>query len=149
MTTPDERQTQHPASDPDAAVFWMVAALGLLLAGGAGFVFYETVQIFAEGTSAWLQCVSGERGALLGCGEEVTVAYDYRYGLSALQGLALALAGLFVGPVPLIAALNRYRNHWVGAVLFFVVMIPYGTLAFLVIMIAALVTIFYGSQLVL
>ena len=127
---------------------WMLSALGVLLAVGAGFVFYETGRIFGEGTSAWVQCMSGTGGALLSCGEDVTVAYDYRYGLSALQGLGLALVGLFLGPIPLIVTLSRYRSNWAGLVLFLVVMIPYGTLAFLVLMIAAVVAIFYGSQLV-
>jgi len=146
-----EPQTKkQPAEEnPDEVLLWMLAAIGVALTVFCAFVFYQTLQIFAQGTTAWFDCINGQQGALLSCGEGVDLAYDYRAGFSALNAMSLALVGLFIGPIPLIFILNRYRNSFVSIMLFFIVVIPYGLLAFLVVIIGLIVVIFYGSQFVL
>lgn len=132
--------------EEDESVWWVAAIIGLMIAGGAGFVLYETLQLFAAGTTAWANCLLSENGALLTCGDEIAQGGMYRAGVNIYAAMGAAIAVLFISPIPLIIALNRYRNNVAAAVLLFVLMIPYGTLAFLVIIIGIIAAIFYITQ---
>ncbi|MEO1440589.1 MAG: hypothetical protein AAFV33_09290, partial [Chloroflexota bacterium] len=86
------------------------------------------------------------------CSDELNVAFEYRplestaYTINGLLAMGLAIAACFIGPIPIIAAFSRYRNTWLGGVMFFVVLIPYGTLAFFVLIISIVIVIFYTVQ---
>ncbi len=142
------RVPQRPDPDADDSVWWVATIIGAGVTAAGVFVLYETLQIFSVALAAWGQCLQSAGGALIACGDEVTFNRPYRYGVSTLPALAAALFALFVGPIPIIATLNRYQNNVMASILFFVIMIPYGTLAFLVLVISLLITIFYAVQLV-
>jgi len=154
MSTPIDRSTPPTAHEPEThpnaeepSPLWLLAFGGLVLTGLAGFVIYETLAIFAAGSAQYLECVRGSGVPLEGCGDQLDLAYAYRYGTNALQALGAALLAAFAGPLPMIVMLSRYRNNLIGAVLFFLIMFPYGLLAFLVLLLGTLVIIFYGVEL--
>lgn len=142
------KTVEHEAvrAEEDESIWWVAALIGLGLAGVGGFVFYETMQLLAANITAWANCLLSEGGALFTCNDALAQDEAYRFGVNVYIALVGALVALFVGPVPLIVALNRYRNNIAAAALFFALMIPYGTLAFLVIVIGALAAIFYLIQ---
>jgi hypothetical protein len=145
--TPDTTENTPHA---DNSLWWVISIIGAAVALVGTFVFFETLQIFVDGTSAWFSCVQGgDSNAFVTCGSQINLAYEYRFGLDALPALGLSIVTLFLGPIPLIIALNRYKNELVAGILFFVVVIPYGTLAFLVMMIGVMVALFYTMQLVI
>ncbi|MEM6280821.1 MAG: hypothetical protein AAF787_01395, partial [Chloroflexota bacterium] len=124
------------AEPADDSIWWVVAFCGLLLTVAGGVVLAQTLQLLAEGTAAWSDCIRSTDNTLFSaCGDELNVAFVYRvggFGMNGLLAMGLAIAACFIGPVPMIAAFSRYRSTWLGGVMFFVVLIPYGTLAFFV-----------------
>jgi hypothetical protein len=133
--------------ETDDSLWWIAAFCGLMLTIAGGFVLAETLQILAQGTAAWSDCIRTSGDTLFSnCSGQVDVAFEYRYGLNGLLAMGLAIAACFIGPVPIIAAFSRYRNNWLGAIMFFVVLIPYGTLAFVVLIVGVVVMIFYSVQ---
>ncbi|MEO0560714.1 MAG: hypothetical protein AAF125_01270 [Chloroflexota bacterium] len=133
--------------DGEPSPLWLLAFAGIALTGLAAFVIYETLSLFSTGIAAWADCARGSGVPLEACGGELDFVFQYRYGLDALSALLAAIFAAFVGPIPMIVMLNRFKNNYVGGLLFLLVMLPYGLLAFFVITIAALVLIFYGVEL--
>ncbi len=127
---------------------WTVAFGGAVLALGGWFVIYETLGIFAVGSADWIDCLRGAESTLQACGEQLNLAYAYRYGIDALQALGIGLVLALAGPIPLIVMLRRFRNNTATLLMFFLVLFPYGLIAFVLLILAALIIIFYGIELV-
>lgn len=125
---------------------WALVAAGIVLTGVASVVIYETFMVMLSGSGAWLSCLQGEGIVMATCGEPLNTAYVYRFGMDASWAMVLAIFAAFVGPIPLIAMIQRYRNNLASGVLFFAVMIPYGILGFIVVVLSLLVAVMYGME---
>ena len=148
MTTAEEQpQEASPVQAEEPSVWWAVAFGGLLLFFLGWFVVYETLTLFAAGSADWMACIRTDDLALSGCADQMNMVFDYRYGLDALQGLGVGLFVIFIGPIPMIAMLRRYKNNIIGFLLFFLIMFPYGLLAFLILLIGMFILMFYGIEL--
>jgi hypothetical protein len=142
----DDQDVSSSSQETVHGFWWLIAVAGLGLMALSAVVIYETLELFATGAAAWLDCSRSENGALLDCGTPLAAAYEYRFGVDALRALGAALLGAFIGPIPMIFVLNRYRSTWAGILLFLLVMLPYGLLAFLVLVLGTLVIAFYGIE---
>lgn len=146
-TDPQPTETRPPRATEEPSLLWVFAAGGLALVGLGIFVIYETLGLFAAGSADWLACVRTEGVALSGCGDQLNVAFAYRYGLDGLRALGAGLLLVAAGPVPMIILLRRYDNNVAGVLMFLLVMFPYGLLSFLLLVIATFVLIFYSVEL--
>lgn len=125
---------------------WALALGGVGLFALGGWMTFEALNLFAGTLNGWLACIGTDGGAMVACSEMLEAPAAWRLGWNAGAVLGVGLALLFVSPVPLIVMLNRYRQNWIAALLFVVVVFPYGLLAFLLLVIATLAVLFYGSE---
>lgn len=135
-------QSPPPDAAPDDTPWWVASVLGLWLTGFGVFVLYETLGRYSQTLAAWGTCLQAEGGAVFNCNSELTLSLPYRYGIGLLPAMALAFVVVLAGPIPLIATLNRYRHNVIAGILFFIVMIPYGTVAFLLVVMGLLAVAF-------
>lgn len=122
--------------------WWFWVPLGLFVTGLGSYVFYDSFTMFAETTSMWYACVEGRDLLFGGCGALLTEGAPYRFGINAVWAMLLALVALFLGPMPLVSILSRFRNNWVSGTLFILVVVPYSMIAFLVMMLSVLALVF-------
>lgn len=146
-SNPNIQHVDAPAESPFSLAWTVQAIAGLALTLLGMVVVYETFAIFMIGSTGWMNCINSDGTLMMACGNNLTTAYDYRLGMNALTALLLGLVAVFMGPIPIITMLNRFRSNAVAGVLFLVVMFPYGLLAFIVVVLGMMSAVFYGVEL--
>lgn len=135
-------------ADPTSISPWVLyAVVGTLVTVGAAFILFQSLAILSDSASQWFDCVSGESIAFASCSDVLTLSNDTLYGLNLGVVLSGALMGVLIGPVPVIIVLRQLEGNVVSAVLLLAVMIPYGLMAFFVLVGAAIVAIFFSLEL--
>lgn len=133
-----------PAENPFSLAWTLQAILGMGLLIAGAIVIHETFSILMIGSTEWMQCLNSDGTFAFACASDLNATYTYRFGIDATTALLLGIFAAFMGPIPILTMLNRYRNNNLAGVLFFVMMLPYGMLGFLLLILALMSIVFYG-----